>query len=145
MAYASVNGANLYYEISGSGPTVVQIGGAVNGHEGYALITPQMQPHFTVIDYDHRGYGQSDRPSQRYTMETWADDLAGLLDQLGIERCHVHGGSMGGFIACLFAAKYPERVDRLRLQRCGGKVRLDGANQLLPLEARGPDIWPGFR
>jgi pimeloyl-ACP methyl ester carboxylesterase len=113
VAFASVNGVNLFYEISGSGPPVVQIGGAVNGHEGYALITPHMQPHFTVIDYDHRGYGQSDRPSQKYTMETWADDLAGLLDQLGIERCHVHGGSMGGFIACLFAAKYPERVDRL--------------------------------
>ena len=49
-----VNGVNLYYEINGSGPTVVQIGGAVNGHEGYALITPHMQEHFTVIDYDHR-------------------------------------------------------------------------------------------
>ena len=72
-----------------------------------------MQEHFTVIDYDHRGYGQSDRPAQKYTMDTWADDLAGLLDALGVERCHVHGGSMGGFIACLFAAKYPERVDRL--------------------------------
>jgi 3-oxoadipate enol-lactonase len=113
VAYAEVNGVKLYYEINGSGPPVVQIGGAVNGHEGYGLITPHMQPHFTVIDYDHRGYGQSDRPAQKYTMETWADDLAGLLDALEIERCHVHGGSMGGFIACLFAARYPERVDRL--------------------------------
>lgn len=113
MAFATVNGVNLYYEINGSGPTVVQIGGAVNGHEGYALITPRMQEHFTVIDYDHRGYGASDRPAQTYTMDTWADDLAALLDTLGVERCHVHGGSMGGFIACLFAAKYPERVDRL--------------------------------
>lgn len=113
MAFADVNGARLYYEINGSGPTVIQIGGAVNGHEGYGLITPHMTPHFSVIDYDHRGYGQSDRPNQRYTMDTWVDDLAGLLDALGVERCHVHGGSMGGFIACLFAAKYPDRVDRL--------------------------------
>ena len=113
MAFASVNGVDLYYEINGSGPTVIQIGGAVNGHEGYALITPHMQEHFTVIDFDHRGYGASDRPAQKYTMDTWVDDMAGLLDALGIERCHVHGGSMGGFIACLFAARYPERVDRL--------------------------------
>lgn len=113
MAFATVNGVNLYYEINGSGPTVIQIGGAVNGHEGYALITPHMQEHFTVIDYDHRGYGQSDRPAQTYTMDTWADDLAALLDALDVDRCHVHGGSMGGFIACLFAAKYPDRVDRL--------------------------------
>lgn len=113
MSFVNVNGVNLYYEISGTGPTVVQIGGAVNGHEGYALITPHLREHFTVVDYDHRGYGQSDRPTQAYTMDTWADDLAVMLDALGIDRCHIHGGSMGGFIACRFAAKYPERVDRL--------------------------------
>ena len=113
MPYAEANGVNLYYEITGSGPTVIQIGGAVNGHEGYALITPHMQDSFTVIDFDHRGYGASDRPEQKYTMDTWTDDMAALLDTLGVEKCHVHGGSMGGFIACLFAAKYPERVDRL--------------------------------
>ena len=113
MPFASVNGVQLYYEVNGSGPTVIQIGGAVNGHEGYALVTPKMSEHFTVIDFDHRGYGQSDRPEQKYTMDTWVDDMAGLLDALGVERCHVHGGSMGGFIACLFATKYPERVDRL--------------------------------
>jgi pimeloyl-ACP methyl ester carboxylesterase len=113
MAFADVNGVKMYYEINGSGPTVIQIGGAVNGHEGYSLITPHMAKHFTVIDFDHRGYGQSDRPEQKYTMTTWVDDMAALLDALGIEKCHVHGGSMGGFIACLFGAKYPERVDRL--------------------------------
>jgi pimeloyl-ACP methyl ester carboxylesterase len=113
MAFATVNGVQIYYEINGSGPPVIQIGGAVNGHEGYTLVTPRMAEKFTVIDFDHRGYGQSDRPDQKYTMDTWVDDMAGLLDALGIERCHVHGGSMGGFIACLFAARYPERVDRL--------------------------------
>jgi pimeloyl-ACP methyl ester carboxylesterase len=113
MPDATVNGVKIYYEISGSGPTVIQIGGAVNGHEGYALITPHMKDHFTVIDFDHRGYGQSDRPEQRYTMATWADDLARLLGEIGIERTNVHGGSMGGFIATLLAARYPERVHRL--------------------------------
>jgi pimeloyl-ACP methyl ester carboxylesterase len=113
MAFASVNGANLYYEINGSGPTVIQIGGAVNGHEGYALITQHMIEHITFIDYDNRGYVQSARHKQQYTMDVWVDDMAGLLDALGVQTCHVHGGSMGGFIACLFGAKYPERVDRL--------------------------------
>lgn len=68
-----------------------------------------------MLDYDHRGYGLSDRPEQRYTMGTWSDDLAGLMDALGIERCHVHGGSMGSFIAIDFAAKYPEKVGKLLL------------------------------
>jgi len=113
VSHADVNGVKLYYEVTGSGPMVIQIGGAVNGHEGYSLVTPLMKEHFTVIDFDHRGYGFSDRPDQTYTMDTWVDDMAGLLDVLGVEKCHVHGGSMGGFIACLFGAKYPERVDRL--------------------------------
>jgi pimeloyl-ACP methyl ester carboxylesterase len=110
---AALDGVELWYELKGSGPYLVQIGGAVSAHEGYVTVTDAMTEHFTVIEYDHRGYGQSDRPKQRYTMATWAGDLAGLLDAIGVERTHVHGGSMGGFIATLFAARYPQRVDRL--------------------------------
>lgn len=113
MAKVSVGDCELWYQLVGSGPYLVQIGGAVSAHEGYAAVTPAMTEHFTVIEYDHRGYGQSDRPTQSYTMDTWADDLARLLEAIGIERAHVHGGSMGGFIAARFAARYPEKVDRL--------------------------------
>jgi 3-oxoadipate enol-lactonase len=109
-----VNGARLWYELTGSGPYLVQIGGAVSAHEGYATVTPAMAEHFTVLDYDHRGYGRSDRPpGQRYSVDVWVEDLAALLDALGIERTHVHGGSMGGFVATAFAARHPGRVDRL--------------------------------
>ena len=114
MPRTRVGDVSLWYEQTGSGPHLVQIGGAVSAHEGYATVTPAMAEHFTVLDYDHRGYGQSDRPDgQRYDLDTWVDDLAGLLDVLGIEKLHVHGGSMGGFVATRFATKYPERVDRL--------------------------------
>lgn len=115
MATVDVGGVRLWYEFTGSGETVVQVGGAVSAHEGYATITPELSKHYRVLDYDHRGYGGSDRPDQRYTMDTWCDDLAGLMDALEIERCHVHGGSMGSFIAINFAANYPERVDKLLL------------------------------
>jgi len=110
---ARLDGVELWYELKGSGPYLVQIGGAVSAHEGYATVTEAMTERFTVLDYDHRGYGLSDRPRQRYTMDVWADDLAALLESIGIERAHVHGGSMGGFIAIRFAARYPERVDHL--------------------------------
>jgi 3-oxoadipate enol-lactonase len=121
MATVKVNGCNIWYEITGEGEPVVQIGGAVSGHEGYALVTPAIAKHFKVLDYDHRGYGMSDRPHQKYTMDTWADDLKGLLDALGIEKTHVHGGSMGGYIAIKFATKYPERVDRLIINGAAAK------------------------
>jgi aminoacrylate hydrolase len=114
-----INGAGIWYQQLGSGPDLVQIGGAVSGHEGYATVTEAMARHFRVLDYDHRGYGLSDRPDQRYGLEVWSQDLVGLLDHLEIERTHVHGGSMGGFIAVYFATRYPERVDRLVI---GGAV-----------------------
>jgi pimeloyl-ACP methyl ester carboxylesterase len=117
----------LWYERRGSGPDLVQIGGAVSGHEGYATVTEAMARHFTVLDYDHRGYGQSDRPVQRYTLDVWSRDLVGLLDHLGIERTHIHGGSMGGFVAVYFATRYPERVNKLviggALARCDTMAR----------------------
>lgn len=115
MAEIEVNGVNLWYEFTGEGETIVQIGGAVSAHEGYATITPGLAERFRVLDYDHRGYGMSDRPDQRYTLDTWSDDLAGLLDALGVEKAHIHGGSMGSFIAVHFAANYPEKVDKLLL------------------------------
>ena len=73
MPKAHVDGAGLWYELVGSGPHLVQIGGAVSAHEGYSAVTPAMAEHFTVLDYDHRGYGQSDRPEgQRYDLDVWA-------------------------------------------------------------------------
>ena len=115
MPKVKVNGVDLWYQFSGRGETVVQIGGAVSAHEGYATITPGLSQHYRVLDYDHRGYGSSDRPAQRYTLDTWSDDLAALMAALGLERAHIHGGSMGSFIAVNFAARYPSKVDKLLL------------------------------
>ena len=64
MPTVEVNGANLWYEFNGEGETVVQIGGAVSAHEGYATITPELSSRYRVLDYDHRGYGSSDRPDR---------------------------------------------------------------------------------
>jgi pimeloyl-ACP methyl ester carboxylesterase len=107
---ATVNGARLWYRITGEGEPVAQIHGAGFGHFNFDLATPELSREFQVIDYDLRGYGQSDRPRQDYDMEVWADDLAGLLDVLDVERAHIHGTSMGGMIAIVFAGKYPERT-----------------------------------
>lgn len=113
MSKVNVNGVEIYYEINGEGEYVLQVPGAVNGHEGYAAVTPGMAKHFKVIDFDPRGYGLSDRPKQKYTFDVWAADMAALLDALGVERAHVHGGSMGGSLAIHYAARYPDRVNGL--------------------------------
>jgi pimeloyl-ACP methyl ester carboxylesterase len=121
-ATAQVNGVELWYEITGEGQPVVQIHGAGFGHFNFAPATPALAEHFRVIDYDMRGYGQSDRPVQHYDMEVWADDVAGLLDALDVDRAHVHGTSMGGMIAIVFAGKYPERTQSVVVNCAAAKL-----------------------
>jgi len=123
-----VNGANLWVDQSGKGVPVVQIHGAGFGHYNLATSTPVLNKHFHVIDYDQRGYGQSDKPLQSYDMEVWADDVAGLMDKLGLETAHIHGTSMGGMVAQVFAGKYPKRCRRVVINCSAAK--LDYAGQL---------------
>src|SRR5262249_22210954 len=121
-----VNGVRLWYEVSGEGEPVIQIHGAGFGHYNFAPATPELSKHFRVIDYDMRGYGQSDRPVQHYDMEVWADDVAGLLDALGIEAAHVHSTSMGGMIGIVFAGKYPERTTSVVINCAAAKLGRSG-------------------
>jgi 3-oxoadipate enol-lactonase len=119
---AQVNGVELWYRISGEGEPVVQIHGAGFGHFNFAPATPALAEHFKVIDFDLRGYGQSARPVQHYDMEVWADDVAGLLDALEVERAHMHGTSMGGMIAIVVAGKYPERTSSVVINCAAAKL-----------------------
>ena len=123
---AAVNGVELWYDVQGEGEPVVQIHGAGFGHFNFAPATPELSKHFKVVDYDMRGYGQSDRPVQDYDMEVWADDLAGLMDALEIDRAHVHGTSMGGMIAIVFAGKYPDRTTSVVINCAAAKLGMSG-------------------
>ena len=76
MAHCTVRGCQLWYQISGGGDYLLQIGGAGFAHENFALVTDSMTEHFSVIEFDLRGYGLSERPVQAYSMEVWADDIA---------------------------------------------------------------------
>jgi 3-oxoadipate enol-lactonase len=78
-------------------------------------VVPQLVPHAEVLTYDCRGHGHSDRKPGRYTAESFADDLAQLLDHLGWNAVTVAGCSMGGCVALAFAARYPGRATALGL------------------------------
>jgi pimeloyl-ACP methyl ester carboxylesterase len=117
-----VNGVNLWHRITGEGEAVIQIHGAGFGHFNLDPSTPVLSRQFKVVDFDMRGYGASDKPLQHYDMEVWADDIAGLQDVLGIEQSHVHGTSMGGMIAIVFAGKYPERTTSVVINCAAAKL-----------------------
>ncbi|HEY1370633.1 MAG TPA: alpha/beta hydrolase [Gaiellaceae bacterium] len=113
MAYAHIpDGTRLYYELTGpdDAPTILQLGGGLFGRHNFGLVNDGFRERFRLLSFDARGYGASDCPREKYTIEGWADDAAGLLDAIGIERSYIHGTSMGGMIAIAFAAKYPERT-----------------------------------
>ena len=123
---ARVNGADLWYDITGEGEPVMQIHGAGFGHFNFAPATPELAKSFRVVDFDLRGYGASDRPLQHYDMEVWADDVAGLMDVLDIETAHIHGTSMGGMIAIVFAGKYPQRTTSVVINCAAAKLGAAG-------------------
>ncbi|MEE2829480.1 MAG: alpha/beta fold hydrolase [Myxococcota bacterium] len=89
-------------------------GWAVHGGMFEAL-RKHLEEEFDLLVPDIRGHGLTEAPRDGYSMESFADDLAGLLDAQGIEAAHVAGYSMGGFAALAFAHRHPSRLRRLGL------------------------------
>jgi len=129
------NGTELYYEITGSGPNLVLIEGLGAALYLWEKQIPELSKHFTVIAYDNRGVGRSDKPAGPYTINMMAKDLAGLMDSLKISKANILGVSMGGFIALEFALLYPEKVDKLVLgaTSAGGKDHIAMSQETLAL------------
>lgn len=110
-----VNGITLACETRGDGPPLVLIAGVGYGAWFWHKIVPALSARFRVITFDNRGAGASDKPPGPYTIAEMADDTAGLLDALRIERASILGHSLGGFIAQDLAARRPDLLSRLIL------------------------------
>ena len=115
MPTATVRGIDLYYEDHGSGDPLLCIMGFATDSTGWLLQVPEFSQRYRTIVFDNRGVGRSDKPGGPYTIHEMADDAAGLLDSLGIERTHVLGLSMGGMIAQELVLRHPQRVRGLVL------------------------------
>lgn len=115
MPKARVNGINLYYEEYGQGEPLLMIMGLAGSHTGWIFQRRAFSKHFRVIALDNRGVGKTDKPSGPYSIRLMAEDTVGLMDHLSVEKAHVLGASMGGYIAQELAIKHPERVKKLIL------------------------------
>ena len=108
---ASVNGTTLAYDVSGSGPVVVLVHGGGFDRRLWDGQVEALRRHFRVIRYDARGYGASASPDSAAFRHH--EDLAALLEHLGVARASVVGQSLGGRIALDLALARPELVDRI--------------------------------
>ena len=113
MPFAEVNGAKLYYSESGSGDPIMLIPGLGLDHNYYRLAIPTFSRAMTVVAVDPRGIGQSSKPAQEYSVESWADDFASLVKSLGKGPMHILGTSLGGAMALALAVRAPEVVKTL--------------------------------
>jgi YbgC/YbaW family acyl-CoA thioester hydrolase len=128
----TVNGVTLAVEVRGDGPAIMFVHGypfdrsiwrdQLEALEGYRRIAP-----------DLRGMGQSDAPDLGYGMSTYADDLAALLDTLGVRQAVLCGQSMGGYVIFEFLRRWRDRVLAVILVDTGAEA--DGAEARRAREA----------
>lgn len=115
MNKVTVNGINIAYERRGKGTPLMLVHGFPLDSSSWNEVIPLLEDKFDLILPDLRGLGQSTTIESQYTMSDMADDLAGLLDHLGIKKTAIAGHSMGGYVALAFAKKYPDWVSGLGL------------------------------
>ncbi|TML07080.1 MAG: alpha/beta fold hydrolase [Actinobacteria bacterium] len=108
-----LNGARLFYEVTGTGPWVVFAHGGEGTRLHWWAQVAALQHRFRCVTYDARGFGQSEIGDAPASDNLHRDDLLALMDHLGIERAHLVGQSMGGLAVSGVAIQTPERVDRL--------------------------------
>src|SRR5690348_5932800 len=117
MPFAQIRDLRLYYEQHGAGEPLVLLNGALDTIAAdWERHLPVVAARYRVLAYDHRGHGRTNNPAARFAgYDELADDLAALLDTLGIARAHFCGFSDGAITLLSVALRWPERVRSLIL------------------------------
>jgi pimeloyl-ACP methyl ester carboxylesterase len=105
----------LYWEARGRGDPVLLVHGLGLSGGAWWRTVDALAPAMRVITFDHRGIGRSQSWTYAYTTEAMADDAVSILDDLGIDRVHLYGFSLGGMVAQQVALRHPTRVRSLVL------------------------------
>lgn len=110
-----INDSSIDYDVTGSGPPLLLIGGMGFGRWSWFRQSPALSRRFRVISFDIRSIGHLDPEGGAYSVPNLASHAAALLDHLDVEKAHVLGTSLGGFVAQELALRRPDLVDRLVL------------------------------
>jgi pimeloyl-ACP methyl ester carboxylesterase len=133
-----VGDIDIAYKMLGKGDPILLFNGASDGMDAWdSSFLRSLSSNHTVIVFDSRGVGNTTTGSKPYTMQQLANDTAGLMDALKIQKASVLGYSLGGHIAQQFTVTYPEKVNRLILvaTTCGGKDGIPKPPQFIKLQS----------
>lgn len=106
----------------GAGPPFILMHGTGGHLEAFARNLRALGGDYRVIAYDYPGHGWTTTTGHDLEIDEYVGHLTGLMDVLGIDRAHLSGESLGGWVAVKFAARHPGRVDRLVLNTPGGTM-----------------------
>ena len=133
--HVQVGDINIAYKRFGQGKTILFISGTSQTKDAWepTLLSELAATNHTVIVFDNRGMGETTVGTKPFSIEQFANDTAGLLDVLNIEKADVFGVSLGTFIAQELTLNYPQKVDRLILHAgyCGGNEAIYASGQAL--------------
>ena len=115
MPEITANDITINYEQQGSGDPLILIPFLAADNACYAFQVADYAKHFTCVSLDLRGTGESDKPNGDYSTQLLADDVAAVMQALGIERAHISGLSLGAAVGMWLAAKHPRKVASLSL------------------------------
>ena len=117
MRVTTDDGVGLEVEVAGSGPALLLAHGFTGAKEDFADHVIDLARHSTVVTFDHRGHGASDKPEveDAYSLDRLAADGLAIADALDLDRFRLLGHSMGGMVARRMVLAAPERVDGLIL------------------------------
>jgi pimeloyl-ACP methyl ester carboxylesterase len=127
---ADVDGVRINYKIGGQGPAVVLLHGYTQTSHMWMPLMPLLATAHTVIAPDLRGAGGSERTQNGYDKKTLANDIRGLVHQLGHEQVKVVGHDIGLMVAYAYAAQYPSEVTKVVLM-----------DAFLPGVGNWKDVW----
>jgi len=115
VTLATNEDVRIAYEARGDGEPIVLVHGLGYDRRGWGPLPDLLADGFRVLLVDNRGVGESDFPPGPYTVAELAADAVAVLDAAGLDRAHVLGVSLGGYIAQELALSHPDCVDRLVL------------------------------
>jgi pimeloyl-ACP methyl ester carboxylesterase len=135
---ATANGTAVHYVRGGRGPALVLLHGFPQDWFEWRRLMPRLAERFTVIAVDLRGVGGSAAPADGYAATDLAEDVHRLLGELGIDRAHVVGHDIGGWVAYAFARLHPDSTSTLLIM----ETPIPGIEPFLHLDIDVP-LWHG--